>query len=579
MTLQEVASRFPGGKWTRPDNYETCCRSHQDRKASLGIARGENGGIVVYCQAGCSTSDVLQAAGLTMADLQPPASNNNGSHRTEIVASYRYDDEQGNLVATKHRKSDKSFLWQNAEGAWTTRGLALPLFGLPDLMRSRPGQIVCIAEGEKDVLSLRKMGMIATCNPHGASRNDTPKWTQADTEWLRAHLPDRQFLIFADNDEAGHKHAEVIYHSLQRAGLSVRYAQMEGLGKGEDISDWLQRHTVADFQELLKAKPVAPKGSKVRGYTAAELLQMSIPRQEWAVPQIFPSGFTILAGGQKLGKSRLLYDACIAVASGGQAFGKIPVEQGEVLYLALEDSDRRLKDRLIEILGEKEAPAALHIFPEWPSIAEGGLDELRRWLGKHPKTRMVALDTIGVMRSGMSSGKSNGVYQDDYELGRALLSIPREFDIAMVGAHHTNKKEDWQDWTNSVSGSVGLTGAADATILFQRERGADEARLRGTGRDVFDFDLVLNWDENASIWVISGTYEDEKRSPERYEILELIAAKGPLSPRDTADLLGKNHNTTKNLMLKMFQRGELKRDRKGVYSIPSAAPDEMEWGS
>lgn len=302
---------------------------------------------------------------------------------------------------------------------------------------------------------------------------------------------------------------------------------------------------------------------------------MVIAEQKWAVPRIVPQGLTILAGGQKKGKSRFLYDTTLAVASGGMALGKIRVEQGEALYLALEDNDRRLQQRLLEILGGTPAPEDLHIYPEWPSISAGGLVELRAWLTDHPRTRLVAIDTLAAFRSGQVGQKSSGVYQEDYELGRSLLRIAIDFEISLLIAHHTNKKEDWGDWSHGVSGSVGLTGAADATLLFERARGSSEARLRGTGRDVQDCDLALKWDEAAMIWVLEGEFEDTQRSPERFEIRELIARKGALPPKDVADILEKNAGTTRSLMLKMFRDGDLTR-KNGSYDLAFPSEEERE---
>jgi RecA-family ATPase len=51
----------------------------------------------------------------------------------------------------------------------------------------------------------------------------------------------------------------------------------------------------------------------------------------------------------KLGKSWWAYDASIAVATGGNAVGSVACEQGDVLYLALEDNRRRVKDRLLTL--------------------------------------------------------------------------------------------------------------------------------------------------------------------------------------------------------------------------------------
>jgi RecA-family ATPase len=93
-------------------------------------------------------------------------------------------------------------------------------------------------------------------------------------------------------------------------------------------------------------------------WTAAELLAADIPQPKWAIEGLLPEGLAFFAGAPKLGKSWFALGLGIAVASGGYALGKIPVDEGEILYLALEDNPRRLQSRLRVLLGDDEAPPA-----------------------------------------------------------------------------------------------------------------------------------------------------------------------------------------------------------------------------
>jgi hypothetical protein len=77
-------------------------------------------------------------------------------------------------------------------------------------------------------------------------------------------------------------------------------------------------------------------GHKPHTFTAAELMAMDLPPVRWVVPDILPEGVTLLAGKVKMGKSWMCLGLCVAVGSGGVALGTRRVEQGEVLYLALD---------------------------------------------------------------------------------------------------------------------------------------------------------------------------------------------------------------------------------------------------
>jgi RecA-family ATPase len=79
------------------------------------------------------------------------------------------------------------------------------------------------------------------------------------------------------------------------------------------------------------------------------------------VPDVLPGGITLLAGKPKKGKSWMALGMCEAVATGGVAFGMKRVEQGDTLYLALEDNPKRLQKRLRKVLNGSPAPDRMHL--------------------------------------------------------------------------------------------------------------------------------------------------------------------------------------------------------------------------
>src|SRR5438477_12763007 len=66
----------------------------------------------------------------------------------------------------------------------------------------------------------------------------------------------------------------------------------------------------------------------------------------WTIPGYVPEGLILLAGRQKLGKTWLAIDLSIAVAIGGIALASIECEQGDVLYIDLENGPRRIQRRI-----------------------------------------------------------------------------------------------------------------------------------------------------------------------------------------------------------------------------------------
>ena len=77
------------------------------------------------------------------------------------------------------------------------------------------------------------------------------------------------------------------------------------------------------------------------------------PPIRWIVPGYIAEGLAILAGRQKLGKTWLAIDWGIAVACGGSAMGSVACEQGDVLYIDLENGHRRIQRRIETLFPER----------------------------------------------------------------------------------------------------------------------------------------------------------------------------------------------------------------------------------
>jgi len=546
MTLEEIVSRFQGARQTAK-GYDMLCPCHDDHRPSLGISIGEKGGIVIHCLAGCQTADILAAVGLSLRDLAPVSAN--GEHPAETV--YRYDDEQGEPLFEVVKTADKRF-WQRLPGGEKGKIERRCLYRLPDLLRAPPHAPVFIVEGEKDADNLWRHHLPATTNPMGAG-----KWRQEFTDWLLARLPSRSFIILPDNDEPGLKHADEVLHSLKRAGLKAQVKQLPGLPPKGDVSDWLA--SGGNAEEL--TTPDLP--ARARGFTAAELVGMVIKATKWAVPGYISEGLNILAGGQKLGKSWLAFDLALAVAMKGYAFGSIALEQGDALYLALEDTPRRLQERLIKLLQGEPAPERLHIYTEWPTLTEGGLDWLEAWLTDHPTARLVVIDTLKKIRPPRM--RNGNAYDEDYDFMGLLKNLADRYEVAFLVLHHVRKMKA-EDPFDAVSGTMGLTAAADATMVMQRVRGKTDAILHITGRDIEEREVALSWDSTTGMWSELGEADEYRRSLERKEIIELLRQhpKG-MTPKEIAEQLEKNRNTVRRLLMKMAAAGEVQLLAPGIY--------------
>lgn len=241
------------------------CPWHEDKRPSLRInvaeqkwycdPCGKGGDVFAFVQKlnACDFPTALawlaQRAGL---DAPPPAA----PPARRIVATYDYADEHGTLLYQTVRYDPKDFKQRRPDPAtsngqtgwiWKLEGVRRVLYRLPDL--KGPAMVVC--EGEKDVETLRAIGLPATCNVGGAG-----KWKDEYTQQLIAAGVQRVRII-PDQDEPGRAHADAIARSCLAAGLAdVRIVTLPVTEKGADVSDYLGTRSKAELVALLNAAPV-----------------------------------------------------------------------------------------------------------------------------------------------------------------------------------------------------------------------------------------------------------------------------------------------------------------------------------
>jgi len=306
-------------------------------------------------------------------------------------------------------------------------------------------------------------------------------------------------------------------------------------------------------------------------FTATDLMREELPPVRWAVPGILPEGLALLAGKPKLGKSWLALGLAVAKASGGVALGKIPVERGEVLYLALEDNRRRLQNRLRKVLDGAPPPGGLHIATEWARVDEGGAEDLDDWLAVHPDAGLVVVDILKVVRPAVSGNR--GIYDADYEALQSMQRLAGTHGVSVLVVHHTRKMAA-VDPVDEVSGSTGLSGGADGIMVLKRDRGKADAYLHVTGREIEnEAELALRWDAGLASWTLAGDAEEYRLSEERRSLIEALGgAGGGMSPKDIAEVLGKSVGSVKVLLGEMVKAGQVSNPSYGRYVLPDGAP-------
>jgi hypothetical protein len=334
------------------------------------------------------------------------------------------------------------------------------------------------------------------------------------------------------------------------------------------VIDGIEYEKVDDIFTPIGTVEATSNGRRRTSWSALELMATEFPPARFAVPLLIPDGLTFFAGAPKLGKSWLALGLGIAIASGGRALGSIEVEQGEVLFLALEDSPRRLRERLGMVLAGEDPPVGLHFETEWPRLGSGGAKRIEEWVGGHPGVRLVIVDVFTRIRA--PELKRSDLYRADYEAAVELQSIASRCGVAIVAIYHTRKTED-PDFVAMMSGTFGLAAGADTILVARRSRGEADATLYATGRDITEQELALRFSPEARTWTILGDAAEYNLGETRRALLEAVREHGELTPKQATEVASVDYELCKKTLQRMAADGQLKAS-KGRYSLRTDVP-------
>jgi len=295
--------------------------------------------------------------------------------------------------------------------------------------------------------------------------------------------------------------------------------------------------------------------------TATELMEKEFPPPEWLIEGLLPEGLTVLSGAPKIGKSWLSLQLALAVTTGRPIFGRAPASEKGVLLLALEDNERRLKERITKCgITPSEN---FCITTNW----KGGITALRQYLLDNPQIKVCIIDTLAVFLPSQGAG-GRTAYDADVVRMRELHDLIQATKISLIVIHH-DKQGDDPDWASKMSGSNGITGTADTLIrLSVKTRGSKQAKLEVTGRDVEDLELNLKLDETNMSWQIDKGQNDKQLAPLQIEVLKLVpAAPETIRSREIADRLGKEQSQISEILKKLANQGRVFSPSYSEYSL------------
>lgn len=441
MTAHEILSRLQGvkgghGQWTAR------CPAHDDRQSSLSVGEGEDGRVLLRCHAGCDVDRITAALGITKSDLFPDKPQREG--RPPVVATYRYLDDNGKLLAEKIRRADKSFTWRQPD---PRHGWVYNRKGVPNRLYvgGELAGAVFVCEGEKDVDTLHRLGYNAASGADGAGPG---KWRREYTEQLRG----LSVCVFTDNDEVGRAYAAETCNALHGAASSVRLLDIATvwpeIPEHGDVSDLVaalgpERACELIARMIASALDWVPQEVPQAGTDKPPILMpmsgVEAREPSYLISPYLPEGMLAIMGGVSgSGKTYLALSWATAVSNGQ----RLPFQRqsdpvppaGYVYYFTQENDPNTIIRPRLDLLGAnldriliqastggtyepltmndprleeaaKQYPPALVIFDPIQSYLGGGVDMSRAeqvrptldWLGDYAKRHKCSVVLISHM--------------------------------------------------------------------------------------------------------------------------------------------------------------------------------------
>jgi putative DNA primase/helicase len=402
-------------------------------------------------------------------DCRCGTSHDGGAQRSErgdsaIVATYPYRDESGSLLFEVVRFASKKFKQRRPDGrgdwTWSLGNVRRVLYRLPELVAAKPEATVYVVEGERDVESMVRLGVVATTNPGGAG-----KWRSEYGETLR----DRRVIVIpdvGDKRQEGEKHADQVAKALTGTAASVRILKLPGPGK--DATDWIAAGGTADkLRELVE---------RVR-HGAVSMVRMSDVAAEdvsWLWPGRIPAGMiSVLDGPPKVGKSSVVVDLAARITTGRSwpvGFGTN--EPRAVILIGHEDSPAHTIRPRLDAAGAD--PALVHLLteisgrlPELPT----DVDEIEKAIVS-TRAALVVFDPISAYLGGADLHRDNEV--------RAALAplaaVAERTGAAILFLRHL-RKSGGVDAISRGLGSVAIGALARCMMMVLADPDDDAAKL------------------------------------------------------------------------------------------------------
>ena len=314
--------------------------------------------------------------------------------------------------------------------------------------------------------------------PISVPQQPSPPWSPSanghvDVRGLTVPPPIKYLIRHGDTIGQYPSHAEAlsaVLSALASAGYDNDHIARLCLLEEHGISDLPREKGRAWLEnELQQARRKAYSLARQAEGEPEDAVDLRIDTIQPAVPvveDLLYEGMLLFGGKSKRGKSWLMLDLAVSVATGNPVWRHFPVPKPQpVLYISLEDGRRRIKGRLENIPPEVRQRGYLQFLYNFPMLDQGGMEKLQGYI-RNGRYRLIIIDVLARIEP-QGKRSSEKTYLEIYDMFAPLQNLHREHPTCLAMVTHL-RKADAEDIFDTLHGSVGYQGIQDALWVMER---------------------------------------------------------------------------------------------------------------
>lgn len=310
----------------------------------------------------------------------------------------------------------------------------------------------------------------------------------------------------------------------------------------------------SDLSSIIEALLDAEiNGEEFRVISYNELLTMEIPEPPWLIDEFVEEGaFAIGSGKAKSGKTIFFSGMALAVSAGAEWMGR-KTKKVKTLYLALEDTDYSIKQRILKQTQDDGLERDIDFRTEYESLSGPGLKRLREEIISEGY-KLVIIDTL-------TSATGRFDQMDALQVAitfKALRKVCKDTKCTIFLVDHQSKgSKEGVDVSDVHLGSIQKSALVTFQLSFEADKENQRAVVRANGNFVGDVSLALMWNKETLSWDYEGDALEMKKTRGEEAAIEAIKTYGgEATNKQIAEEIDRTLSHT-NKILKRLQEKEL----------------------